>query len=93
MGDIGSDIPAIKDVKVVEATWTDLPQEVRDDIRQLWQDYEYGNDHFYHSWSIEHHDAWDTEWNLIPDEFLYPELRAYMVDNDLPEGTLIHFWW
>lgn len=73
-------IEAISKVTILEATWTNCPEDVKKDIRTLWQDNEYGNDLYYHSW-----DSTD-------DEGEYPAIRKYLDDHNI-EKCLIHFWW
>jgi hypothetical protein len=72
--------PALTETVVLEGQWTDLPEEVVDDIRQLWQDYEFGNDNYYYSWG-KHTEKEE-----------YPVLAKYL-DEAGVESCLIHYWW
>lgn len=74
--------PAISRPVVITAQWTDLPEEVVEEVRRLWSEGEYGNDYYYVNFDVEE-DNWDGQ---------YPNLVAYMKEHDL-ESALIHFWW
>jgi hypothetical protein len=78
--------PAIREVTVVEATLTDMPENIVDEVRQLWINCEFGNDHYYFRWeTIAEIGEYGAETN-------YPNLYKYMVDNKI-EKCLIHYWW
>lgn len=77
------DIPALSQTWVLNAQWTDLPQPIVEEVREMWLSYELGNDHCYTSWS---HKEMSEDWPLI---------SAYLEDK-FPAGVpdlLIHWWW
>lgn len=74
--------PAISTPVVITAQWTDLPEEVVDDVRNLWSNMGLGNDYYYVNFDVEE-DNWNGE---------YDNLVAYMKAHDL-ESALIHYWW
>lgn len=78
---IGKNTPALKQVTVLEATLTDLPKPVKDEIRNLWADMEFGNDNYYYSW--------------FPDDDpqIYPIIGAYLKEHKVEGPVLIHWWW
>lgn len=76
-------VPALQQTLVLECIWTDCPEEVSEEARKIWQDYEYGNDHYYYSW------YWGE------DEERYPAISAYLKEKGVEPETkvLIHWWW
>lgn len=88
---------AIKTIAVLECTWTNCPKEVKDEVRKLWLDNEYGNDYYYHTWSwegIEECLNGDFSDNDYEDVFRYPVIRDYLISKGLKDKEiLIHFWW
>ena len=65
---------------VFEAQWTDTPEPVYNEVRDLWQAYELGNDWFYFTWdSTEHGED-------------YPMIDAFLKDRGITK-CLIHWWW
>lgn len=80
LGDAGNS-PGHKPVTVIEATWTDIPHEVYDEIQKMWEDRNYGNDHYYHKW-YKH-----------SDEENYPAVANFIKSENLEGDILIHYWW
>lgn len=76
-------VDCIKEVTVLETTWTNCPKEVVDDVRELWAHMDLGNDFFYFSWDEE--SWWDEE-----DKFV--NLKKYLKERGIKK-CLIHFWW
>ena len=66
---------------MLETTWTDCPNEVKDEVRRLWQDFEYGNDTYYF--------AWESDEELVKK---YPHVAAYLKEREVTD-CLIHYWW
>jgi hypothetical protein len=93
------DNPAITSVFIVEAQWSDIPEDVYEEIRDLWYANEYGNDHYYYSWiSEDFATAEDDDWAEevgIEDEYRYKKIAKYLRDNGLGpnDKILIHYWW
>lgn len=73
----------IQQKTILEATWTDIPDDVRNEIGQIWDDYELGNDHYY--WQFDVAEC-DEEWNE------YPALNNYLTSRGITE-CLLHYWW
>lgn len=71
---------AISQVVVFEAQWSTCPAEVETEVRRLWQDQEYGNDHYYFRWNDEDN-AED-----------YPVIAEYLRSRNVTD-CLIHWWW
>lgn len=63
-----------------------IPDDVMDDIREAWADYELGNDcHYLRS-----------EYILASydEDNRYPNLAAWLQETfEYPKEVLIHFWW
>lgn len=55
-----------------------IPDDVYKEIRQLWVDYEFGNDWYY----------W--EYN---EYCRYEKIKEYVKSLNLEHNVLIHFWW
>lgn len=73
--------PAIRKTVVLEATLTDCPEEVREEIFKLWQEMDFGNDYYYYPWRVD-----------FEDDFTYPAIHSYLQAQGITE-CLIHFWW
>lgn len=96
--------PSITTETVFNAQWTDCPIEVEQAVKQLWRDYEFGNDHYYFQWDHEEifgdgtpdpeHDG-KTKEEL--DEFFGIQEYHYIIDEYLlskgVKKCLIHWWW
>ena len=76
--------PAISRPVVITAQWTGLPEDVVDDVREMWRTFGYGNDFYYVPFDV--NEAGDMVGGP------YPALVAYMREHELEEA-LIHFWW
>lgn len=83
--------PALSQETVLEATWTDIPDEVRDEVQKLWAILEYGNDHYYANWPGGEEEWWydgkATTWGER-----WPKIDNYLLHNNVKE-CLIHYWW
>lgn len=69
--------------RVIECTMSDFPEELMDEVRQMWVDMEFGNDHYYY------------EWDCDEDEEQYPKIASYLkeLDDVAYRTCLIHWWW
>lgn len=98
------DVECIQVQTVLEVQWSNCPVEVYDAVKELWKDYELGNDTHYYSWS--HDDifgdgtpdpdhAGKTKEEL--DEFFGIQPYHYIIDKYLisrgVKTCLIHWWW
>lgn len=81
-----TDKPALQTTFVLEAQLSDLPEDVVEEVRRLWRDYEYGNDSHYHTW-----DFYDGG-EVTPESEEYPLIAQYLRDKNITE-CLIHWWW
>lgn len=93
--------PCLKQVYVLETQWTDCPDDVKQDVRKLWQYKEFGNDHYYYRWDINSEEemlAEDEEYILEydkSDDSAYPKceaLKAFLASKGIRK-CLIHYWW
>ena len=77
--------PCITQRTVLELQWSDCPQEVIDEVREIWKDRARNliNDNSY--MSIE--EDWDEEFG----EYM-PALRDYLRSNGIT-NCLVHWWW
>jgi hypothetical protein len=75
---------SISKVWFLDAQWSDLPQEIEDEVRQLWKDYELGNDNY-----IAKREVNDELFND------YPRIYFWCKHKGIPEGetVIIHWWW
>jgi hypothetical protein len=74
--------PAISQVTVFNAQWTDCPVEVEYEVKRLWGEMDFGNDHFYYDW--------DSEQNEDAED--YPIIHEYLMSKGVTK-CLIHWWW
>ena len=73
----------IRNITVLEFDYEITPPEVQKEIRNLWQDFELGNDHYIHKWCPEYLDEGD-----------YPEIHKYLHDQGVADKEVwIHWWW
>ncbi len=70
----------IKQVTVFEVQWTNCPVEVKEEVKRLWKNCEFGNDYFYYNWEA------------IEDSDSYPLIHEYLSSRGVTE-CLIHWWW
>lgn len=80
--------PALAPVLVLQATWTDCPADVKDEVRKLWHEEHLGNDVYIYKWS-------DGDPDCRDDSKDYPVIAKYLHDHNVAPGTevWIHFWW
>lgn len=74
----------LKAVYYLDAQTNSLSEDVMKDVKQLWRDFEFGNDHYYAVWEGKY-------WDFCED---YPHLHAYLLNN-VPDGyeALVRYWW
>lgn len=77
-------------VVVLEAQDDDIPEDVKEEIRVLWQGLEFGNDYYYYHWDEQ--DFHDVDKHGPDNQFTYPLIAKYLRDNGIEE-CLIHYWW
>jgi hypothetical protein len=83
--------PALTQQWVLEATWTDIPDDVNYEIRDIWENQEFGNDDYYYQWSdADKEGPWYGEGKLLKE--MYPKLASYLAERDV-SSCLIHYWW
>jgi hypothetical protein len=67
---------------ILDVSSVGVPQEVKDEMRELWSEFELSNDYCYY--------AWDPEL----DEEQFPLIAEYIKNSgEDEENILIHFWW
>lgn len=72
--------PALSQKYVLECIWTDIPDDVYEEVKELWAENEFGNDNYYYDWYTD------------SDEDNYPKIAAYLIEHGITE-CLIHYWW
>jgi len=75
--------PAVSQMTVFNAQWTDCPVEVEKEVKKLWRDNELGNDTEYYHW-----DGSEDE----EDHENYPIIHEYLKSKGVTK-CLIHWWW
>lgn len=97
----------LREVKWLDAQWTDCPIEVEDAVKRMWEWFELGNDHCFFRISLkdiksyldkndaEVRDRVDGEWTMVP---LNPlPIAQYILsvypDIDEDEQVYVHWWW
>ena len=67
-----------------DVQWSDCPESVESEVRELWSNYELGNDHFMYDATV------DEE--LFGD---YPRIYLWLISQGVPKGdeVIIHWWW
>lgn len=71
----------IRAINFFDVQWSNCPVEVEAEVKQIWKDYELGNDNYFFKWG-----AYDTE------EEDYPIVAAYLKSRGI-EKCHIHWWW
>lgn len=72
---------SVKQVTVFDPQYGDVPEEVVEEIRQLWADNEYGNDFYYYTWVPDY------------DGENYPKINRFFKKHNVTGDILIHWWW
>lgn len=99
-------VPALKQQWVLDAQWTDCPEEVEKEIKDLWRFHELGNDHYMlrrsisdlietsdQGFEVEEWDNVAVEWKKAP--LKVDNLISYLKDKGISEDeqVIIHWWW
>lgn len=76
--------PGLKKVWFLDAQWSTCPIEVYNEVRELWKQYDLGNDHYMLKLAVE---------DMEPEEL--PYLIQYIREHNIPdyEQVVIHWWW
>lgn len=82
-------VDPVKQVTVLDVQWSNLSEEVVDDVRKLWENMELGNDVCYVRWDEQDFHDTDTEED---EQYRYPALAEYLRSRGI-EKCLIHYWW
>lgn len=80
--------PAISQVTVFNAQWTDCPVEVENEVKRLWRDNELRNDVCYYHWTAED----QVDGGRSHDAETYPLIAEYLASKGVTD-CLIHWWW
>ena len=70
----------IKSVIVMDVQWSDCPEDVVKEVKQLWGDYDHGNDYYY------------QKFDVLESYEDYPLIAKYLESKGILE-CLIHWWW
>lgn len=89
---VSKDRDPIKQVTVLDVQWSNIPEDVYEEVRRLWRDRELGNDYCYISWDEEDFYTTDDPENMFGDEYKYPLIAKYLRERGVKE-CLIHYWW
>lgn len=75
---------SVKKVWFFDAQWSDCPKGVEQEVKQLWGDFELGNDHYMYKCKV------DEE---LFDE--YPKIYFWLKHKGVPDNdeVIIHWWW
>lgn len=84
------DVDPVKQVTILDVQWSNLDEEIVDEVRDLWRERELGNDYSYLPFNVadEEYDQENEEWGV----FKTPKLIEYLKSRGI-EDILIHFWW
>tara|TARA_B100000929_G_scaffold108179_1_gene85691 strand:- start:321 stop:650 length:330 start_codon:yes stop_codon:yes gene_type:complete len=78
----GSD--SVKQVTVLDAQWSDCPVEVEDEVKQIWTDFELGNDRYVYQTQMD---------DQLREE--YPKVYLWLQHKGVKEGqeVWVYWWW
>jgi hypothetical protein len=82
---------ALEQVWILEAQCQECPQEVVNEVQDLWEILELGNDYYYADWPGDNEDWWQDE-NEGTWGDRWPEISAFFAKHNIKDG-LIHYWW
>lgn len=72
---------------VLECTWSDCPEDVIAEVRELWRQFpNLVNDYSYFRWDIDEEDGVPE----LADDF--PVIAKYLASRGVTK-CLIHYWW
>lgn len=84
-GGLSKDVPnSVRKVWYFDVQWSDCPEYVEDEVRQLWTDYELGNDRYI------------AKVDLGEELFSeYPRIYFWLKHKGVGEGeqVIVHWWW
>jgi hypothetical protein len=86
----GAGNDCIQQVTVFEVQWSNCPVEVCEEVRELWKEYGYGNDHYYHWWDDSESER--DENGVSEASECYPIIADYLRSRNVTK-CLIHWWW
>lgn len=75
---------SIRKIQYFDVQWSDTPEFVLEEVRQLWSDYELGNDRYIY------------KTNLDDELFVsYPRIYFWLKHNNVKEDeeVIVHWWW
>ena len=79
----------MKTVKLLDTYDPNLSEEIREEIRELWADMEYGNDVYYHTTAL----SWLKDEGTMPHIIEYLEKKVEDGELQPDETILIHDSW
>jgi hypothetical protein len=86
------DVDPVKTVTVLDVQWSNAPEDVVEDVRNLWENMRLGNDYSYVPWGPDDFHTTEDPDDEFEYEYKYPALAAYLRSRNIDE-CLIHFWW
>lgn len=72
---------AVRQQTVFDVQWSDCPQYVEEEVKQLWRDEDFGNKIYFYLWN----DANDAK--------KYPIIAAYLKSKGAEGSVWIRWWW
>lgn len=80
----------IRKVNLFDVQWSNCPVEVKDAVKQMWCDWELGNDHYFIKWDWEMDDTEEYSESCAI-------VAAFLKSKGFKEGDgeeiLIYWWW
>ena len=75
---------SVEKVWFFDAQWSDCPTFIEDEVRQLWADYELGNDNYFYKSTL-NSELYER----------YPRIYLWLEHKGVKEGerVMIHWWW
>lgn len=86
--------PAIQQITLLDAQWSDCPDEVKEEVAKIWQWRELPNDSSIYKWKRDE-EYWgpeDEDESTRSVKDVFPTLDKYLMDQGISE-CWIHWWW
>jgi len=74
----------LRPVQFMDVQWSNCPQEVEGDVRELWKDQGLGNDVYIWKYDVD---------DLSDSDTSYPILQKYLKERGCKGTVIIHWWW
>ena len=86
------DVDPVKQMTVLDVQWSNIPEDVYEEVKRFWIDRELGNDFYYAHWGADDFYTTDDPKGEFKEEYKYPQIAAYLRSRGIEE-CLIHYWW